>query len=110
MFPELRGKYKYVNVVGGKAADDQTALTLGNYICNDACNVSMWVCLDYMRRKRKMLKIVQYAMLIIAIVLLVSTVTGLIINKEMNLMTTLFMFVALIVYFGIELIKKKNNE
>ncbi len=57
-----------------------------------------------------MLKIVQYAMLIIAIVLLVSTVTGLIINKEMNLMTTLFMFVALIVYFGIELIKKKNNE
>ena len=57
-----------------------------------------------------MLKIVQYAMLIIAIVLLGSTVTGLIINKEMNLMTTLFMFVALIVYFGIELIKKKNNE
>ena len=57
-----------------------------------------------------MLKIVQYAMLIIAIVLLVSTVTGLIINKEMNLMTTLFIFVALIVYFGIELIKKKNNE
>lgn len=57
-----------------------------------------------------MLKIVQYAMLIIAIVLLVSTVTGLIINKEMNLMTTSFMFVALIVYFGIELIKKKNNE
>ena len=57
-----------------------------------------------------MLKIVQYAMLIIAIVLLGSTVTGLIINQEMNLMTTLFMFVALIVYFGIELIKKKNNE
>ena len=57
-----------------------------------------------------MLKMVQYVMLIIAIVLLGSTVTGLIINKEMNLMTTLFMFVALIVYFGIELIKKKNNE
>jgi hypothetical protein len=70
----------------------------------------MWVYLDYMRRKRKMLKVVQYAMLIIAIVLLVSTVTGLIINKEMNIMTTLFMSVALIVYFGIELIKKKNNE
>ena len=57
-----------------------------------------------------MLKMVQYVMLIIAIVLLGSTVTGLIINQEMNLMTTLFMFVALIVYFGIELIKKKNNE
>ncbi len=57
-----------------------------------------------------MLKMVQYVMLIIAIVLLGSTVTGLIINKEMNLMTTLFMFVALIVYYGIELIKKKNNE
>lgn len=57
-----------------------------------------------------MLKMVQYVMLIIAIVLLGSTVTGLIINKEMNLMTTLFMFVALIVYFGIELIKKKDNE
>ena len=71
---------------------------------------NMQVYMDYMRRKRKMLKMVQYVMLIIAIVLLGSTVTGLIINKEMNLMTTLFMFVALIVYFGIELIKKKNNE
>ena len=32
LFPELRKKYALVDVIGGKVADDQTAITLNNYV------------------------------------------------------------------------------
>jgi len=32
LFPELRKKYALVDIVGGKVADDQTAVTLNNYV------------------------------------------------------------------------------
>ena len=32
LFPELREKYKSVDIVGGKVADDNTALTLNSYV------------------------------------------------------------------------------
>ena len=32
LFPELRRKYSTVDIIGGKVADDQTAITLNNYI------------------------------------------------------------------------------
>ena len=32
LFPELRKKYALVDIIGGKVADDQTAVTLNNYV------------------------------------------------------------------------------
>lgn len=32
LFPDLRKKYAFVDIIGGKVADDQTALTLNNYV------------------------------------------------------------------------------
>ena len=32
LFPELREKFASVDVIGGKVADDQTAITLNNYV------------------------------------------------------------------------------
>lgn len=32
LFPELRKKYAAVDIIGGKVADDQTAITLNNYV------------------------------------------------------------------------------
>ncbi len=32
LFPELRKKYSTVDIIGGKVADDQTAITLNNYV------------------------------------------------------------------------------
>ena len=32
LFPELRKKYSTVDIIGGKVADDQTAVTLNNYV------------------------------------------------------------------------------
>ena len=32
LFPELRKKYASVDIIGGKVADDQTAITLNNYV------------------------------------------------------------------------------
>ncbi|MBQ9064566.1 MAG: DUF3990 domain-containing protein [Blautia sp.] len=32
LFPELRKKYSMVDIIGGKVADDQTAITLNNYV------------------------------------------------------------------------------
>ena len=32
LFPELRRKYAAVDIIGGKVADDQTAITLNNYV------------------------------------------------------------------------------
>ena len=32
LFPELRKKYVLVDIIGGKVADDQTAITLNNYV------------------------------------------------------------------------------
>lgn len=32
LFPDLRRKYALVDVIGGKIADDQTAITLNNYV------------------------------------------------------------------------------
>lgn len=32
LFPELRKKYETVDIIGGKVADDQTALTLNSYV------------------------------------------------------------------------------
>ncbi len=32
LFPDLRRKYAAVDIIGGKVADDQTAITLNNYV------------------------------------------------------------------------------
>ena len=32
LFPELRDKYAHMDIIGGKVADDQTAITLNNYV------------------------------------------------------------------------------
>ena len=32
LFPDLRRKYASVDIIGGKVADDQTAITLNNYV------------------------------------------------------------------------------
>ena len=32
LFPELRKKFALVDIIGGKVADDQTAITLNNYV------------------------------------------------------------------------------
>lgn len=32
LFPELRRKFAMVDIIGGKVADDQTAITLNNYV------------------------------------------------------------------------------